>query len=128
MASSKEKRLTTDGRLKMDAVFIKDGAELIYTVQESPTQTSLMRLKVADGSVERLHPQATTAEFEATFTPDDSRYAFVQSRGNLNLKLVIRDTKQNKESVFDPGGGFAGMRRPSFAPDGSRVIFSIPGN
>jgi Tol biopolymer transport system component len=128
MASSKEQRLTSHGRMKMDPVFIKDGAELIYTVQESPTQMSLMRLKVADGTSERLHPQATTAEFEATFSADGRFYAFVQSQANLNLKLAIRDTKQSKDSIFDPGGGFAGMRRPSFALDGSRVVFSIPGN
>jgi TolB protein len=128
MASSNEQRLTSDGRVKMDPVFIKDGAELVYTVQESPTQMALMRLKMADGSVERLHPQATTSEFEATFTPDGRFYAYVQSKANLNLKLVIRDIRQNKDSVFDPGGGFAGMRRPTFAPDGSRVAFSIPAN
>jgi Tol biopolymer transport system component len=126
MASSNEQRLTSDGRMKMDPVFIKDGAEVIYTVQESPTQMSLLRLKLADGSVERFHPQATTSEFEVTFTPDGRYYAFVQSKANLNLKLIIRDTKQNKETGFDPGGGFAGMRRPTFAPDGSRIAFSIP--
>jgi Tol biopolymer transport system component len=110
----------------MDPVFLGAGEELIFTLQESPTQMSLMRLRLADNSVERLHANAQTSEFEATFTPDAVYYAFVQTRGNLNLKLVIKDTKQNKESVFDPGSGFAGMRRPSIAPDGSRVIFSIP--
>jgi TolB protein len=119
-------RLTRDGRQKMDPVFIRGGDELVFTVLESPTQLSLMRLKLADGTVERLHPEATTAEFESSFSPDGRYYAFVQSRANLNLKLVIRDTKQNKDSIFDPGGGFAGMRKPSVAPDGSRVIFSIP--
>jgi Tol biopolymer transport system component len=122
------KRLTQDGRLKADPVFVRDGEEIIYTVQDSATQTSLMRLKLSDGSTERLHPEATTAEFEAAFTPDGRLYAFVQSRANLNLKLVIRDTKQNRDSVFDPGGGFAGMRRPTIAADGSRIVFSIPAN
>jgi TolB protein len=122
------KRLTTDGRMKMDPVFIHGGEELVYTVQESATQMRLMRLRLADGTTERLHPQATTNEFEATFTADDRLCAFVQSRGNLSLKLIIRDTKQGRDATFDPGGGFAGMRRPSFAPDGSRLIFSIPAN
>jgi len=120
------KRLTRDGRIKTDPVFIRDGSELVFTVQETPTQLSIMRMKMADGSVERLHPQATTAEYEATFTPDGSRYAFVQSRANLNLRLVIRDTKQNKEATFDPGSGFANLRRPTFAPDGNRVALAIP--
>jgi TolB protein len=126
--SSSEKRLTTDGRIKMDPCFVRDGSEVVFTVQEKPTQFCLMRLKLDDGSVERLHPSAETSEFEATFTGDGRFYAFVQSRGNLNLKLVIRDTKQNRDAVFDPGGGFVSLRRPSIAPDGSRVIFSLPGN
>ncbi len=109
----------------MDPVFLRGGEELVYTIQESATQMSLMRLRLADGISERLHPQAITNEFEVTFTPDGRWCAFVQSKGNLSLKMVIRDTKQNRDAVFDPGGGFAGMRRPSFAPDGSRVIFSI---
>lgn len=130
MAESPEaaQRLTRDGRLKKDLVFLKGGDEIVYTLQESPTQLSLMRLKLADGSSERLHPRANTSEFEATFTPDGQSYAFLQNRGNLNLKLVIRDTRQGKDSGFDPGGGFASMSRPTFAPDGSRIVFSIPAN
>jgi TolB protein len=112
--------------MKLDPVFIRGGEELVFTAYESPTQTSLMRLRQADGLVDRLRPQATTSEFEAAFTPDARSYAFVQSRGNLNLRLVICDTQADREAVFDPGGGFAGMRRPSIAPDGSRVVFSIP--
>jgi Tol biopolymer transport system component len=85
-----------------------------------------VRLRLSDGSAERLHPDATASEFEATFTPDGRVYAFVQSRGNLNLKLVIRDTKNNRDAIFDPGGGFASLRRPTIAPDGDRVLFSLP--
>jgi Tol biopolymer transport system component len=110
----------------MDPVFLGAGEELVFTLQESPTQMSLMRLKLADRSVERLHANAQTSEFEATFTSDGRYYAFVQTRGNLNLKLVVKDAKENKENIFDPGSGFAGMRRPSIAPDGSRVVFSMP--
>jgi len=124
-ADFKTTRLTKDGRQKFDPVFVRGGEEIVFTVLETPTQMSLMRLKVADGSVERFHPQATTTEFEAAFTPDGRYYCFVQSRSNLNLKLVIRDTKQSKDAIFDPGGGFAGMRRPTIAPDGSRVLFSM---
>src|SRR5262245_7339580 len=120
------RQLTRDGRLKMDPVFLRGGEEMVFTLQETPAQMSLMRLKLADGSVERLHPQATASEFEAAFSPDGRYCVFVQSRANLNLKLVIRDTKLGRDAVFDAGGGFAGMRRPSVAPDGNRVVFSIP--
>jgi TolB protein len=120
------RRLTHDGRLKSDPVFVRAGDEIVFTAQDIATQTSLMRLKLADGSVERLHPTALTTEFEPAFSPDGRYSVFVQSRGNLSLKLVIRDTQRNKEAVFDPGGGFAGMRKPTIAPDGSRIVFSIP--
>jgi TolB protein len=119
-------RLTHDGRQKMDPVFVTGGSELVFTIQEHPTQLSIMRCRLADGSMARLHPQATTSEFEAAFSADGRYCAFVQNRANLSLKLVIRDTKEDKDAIFDPGGGFAGMHRPTVAPDNSRVAFSIP--
>jgi TolB protein len=126
LARQGEVRLTTDGRTKADPVFVRGGAEIVFTVLESAAQFSLMRLQLADGTLSRLHPGATTSEFEAAFSPDGRYYAFVQSRGNLNLKLAIRDTKLNRDALFEPGGGFAGMRRPTIAPDGSRIVFSLP--
>src|SRR5260370_9697897 len=86
-----EKGLTTDGKLKWDPVVINGGAEVVFTLQETPTQTRLMRLKIEDGSVSPLHSEATTSEFEATYSPDSRVYSFLQNRGNLNLKLIPRD-------------------------------------
>jgi TolB protein len=127
MSSSKgEVRLTTDGRLKMDPVFVKGGEEIVFTVQESPALWCLMRLRLSDGSLERLHPAAKTAELEPSFSADGRTYVFVQSQGNLSLKMIIRDSKTNKDAIFDPGGGFAGVRRPSMSPRGDRVAFAIP--
>jgi TolB protein len=120
------RQMTRDGRMKMDPVFVSGGKEVVFTVQEKAVQWSLMRLDLASGNTARLHPQANTSEFEPAFSADMRYCAFVQSRGNLNLKLVIRDTKRNRGAVFDPGGGFTGMRRPSIAPDNSRILFSIP--
>ena len=95
LSAAEPQRLTHDGRQKMDPVFLRGGEELVFTVLESSTQLSLMRLKLTDGSVERLHPQATTSEFEAAFAPDGQSYTFVRSQGNLNLKLIIRDTNHH---------------------------------
>jgi TolB protein len=121
-------QLTKDGRIKTDPVFVEKGESIVFTLQEIATQFSIVKLKLADRSTERVHAQATASEFEATFSADESVYAFIQNRGNLNLKLVIRDPKSGKENVFDPGGGFASLRRPCFAPDGSRIYFSLPSN
>jgi Tol biopolymer transport system component len=124
--AAEPRRLTTDGHLKMDPVFISGGEELVYTVLETPFQTSLMRLKVASGKSSRLFPEAATTEFEPAFSRDERYCAFVQNRGNLSLKLVIRDTKAGNDVVFDPGGGFSGMHHPSISPDARYVIFAIP--
>jgi len=126
MNSSEPVRLTTDGTLKQDPLFLKGGDEIVYTLLESPVQMRLMRLKLSDKTTTKLHPDATTNEFEVTFTADAANYAFVQSRGNLNMKLVIREAATAKDAVFDPGGGFASVRRPAFHPKGERVCFAIP--
>lgn len=123
--NSSETRLTFDGTLKQDPVFVK-ADEIVYTVLESAVQTRLMRLKLGEKSTTVLHPTATTSEFEATFTTDAGTYAFVQSKGNLNLKLVIREAATGKDAIFDPGGGFSGVRRPSIHPAGERICFGIP--
>jgi TolB protein len=120
------KLLTRDGRLKMEPVFVQGGAELVYTVQESPTQLSLMRLRLADGVHERLHPAAERSEMDAAFAADGQRYAFVGNTGNLNLRVFVRDNATKKEAEFEPTGGFNAVRRPSLSPDGSRLIFSVP--
>ena len=128
MSSSNAVRLTTDGAFKQDPVFLKGGDELVYTLLETPVQMRLMKLKIGEKASLKLHPDATTSEFEATFSADGSVYAFVQSRGNLNMKLVIREAGTGKESIFDPGGGFAAIRRPSMHPRGERVCFALPAN
>jgi TolB protein len=124
--SSSERRLSHDGGWKASPVFVNGGAEVVFTLLDSPVRTSLMRLVLATGQVERLRPRANTSEHEPAFSADGRYLAFVQSRGNLNLKLVIRDTRLDRESAFDPGGGFSGMCKPAVAPDGSRVVFAIP--
>ena len=64
-STKSEVHLTTDGTFKTDPIFIQGGAELVYTVQETPSLLAfLRRLKLADRSSERLHPAATTSEFE----------------------------------------------------------------
>lgn len=77
------------------------------------TQTVLKRVRLDGGDEQRLHPKATTAEFEAAFSSDDRYCAYVQSRGNLVLRLVIHDTLSDEEHTVEPRGGFSGFRHPS---------------
>lgn len=119
-----EARLTTDGIQKGDPVVLTSD-EIVYTVLESAVQTSLFSLRTSDNSSRRLYPNASTSEFESSFSSDGRFCAFVQSRGNLNLILVIRDRRENRDSVYEPGGGFTGVRHPWVKPDGGDVLFSL---
>ncbi len=139
-SAAEPQRLTTDGTLKMDPVFVDGGRQIVYTRLEKPEQLCLMRLtlepdaapsgsdqpgKSAAGKNERLHSDAKTNEWEATYTPDGRWLVFQQNDGNLHVRLVIRDNRSGGEVQFNPGGGFAAVRTPCVAPDGSRVVYSF---
>lgn len=120
-------RLTTDGRVKRDPVFSKpDGSELLFVVLDRPKQLRLMKLTLASGKAESLHPDETRSEFEPAVSRDGRFLAFVQNRGNLSLAMVIKDLMAGTQADVPPGGGFSGMHSPAIAPDNSRVLYSYP--
>ncbi len=121
-------RLTSDGRMKFDPCFTAGGEEIVYTVEERPNLRALMRLRLADGSVDRLHPGQNNSEFSATFSADGRFYAWCHNNGNLHIDLYIQDVQAGTTAKYNAGGGFAGVRSPSFAPDGSRIVFALPEN
>jgi Tol biopolymer transport system component len=126
MATAEDVRLTHDGRLKRDPRFVHGGDQIVYSVVESPTLMRLMRLDVASGKIMPVYPQASTSQFESTFSPDDRYHAFVEFRGVTNVKLVIRDTREGRDVLFDPGSDRAHLGNPCFDPRGGRLIFSLP--
>jgi TolB protein len=118
-------RLTADGRLKLTSAFVGKGDELVFATFESPTLFRLMRLKMADRTVEPLHKDANKSEFEPAFSPDGRYCAFAQNHGVLAVQLVIRDRESNKDAIVPPGAGFSGLRSPAFSPDAPRVAFAF---
>ncbi|MBM4002853.1 MAG: hypothetical protein FJ295_06125 [Planctomycetes bacterium] len=121
---AEEKRLTSDGQFKSCPVFVDHtGAEIVYVVQESAVQLRLMKLKLADGSTTPVHPTQTKNEFEPAFSRDGKWLAFIQSRGNLSLAVVMKNLSNGTETEIPPGGGFSGARSPAIAPDGSMMLY-----
>ncbi len=127
VSAGEPRRLTDDGRFKRDPRFIHSGDELVYVAEDGPIVISLMRLDMNTRQTRRFFPQAATSQFEPSFSADDRLMAFVELRGVTNVKLVIRSLADNQDAIFDPGSDRAHLGCPSVAPDGSRVIFSLPG-
>ena len=120
-------RLTTDGRMKRDPVFLNpQGTELLYVLLDRPNRLRLMKLSLGSGLSVPLHPDETRSEFEPAISADGRYLAFVQNRGNLSLALVVQDLVDDKTTELPPGGGFSGMHSPTFSRDNSRVCFSYP--
>lgn len=118
-------RLTDDGRLKASPSFTNEGAQLVFAVLENPKRYRLMRMDMADRTVEPLRADASSAEFEPACSGDGRYCAFVRQRGVLSLSLAILDTRSGALAEVMPPAGFAGMRSPAIAPDNSRVLYSF---
>ena len=115
-------RLTTDGTLKRDPIFVAGGKAVVYSVDERRVQIRLRRLDLESGENTPLHEDSTTSQFGVAFSPDERYYAFNHSTGNLTLKLVIRDTRLKKDAEVT-WSGRGGIRSLVFSPDSRRLLY-----
>jgi Tol biopolymer transport system component len=119
-------KLTHDGRLKRDPRFVAGGSQVVFSTVESPILMRLVRLDLGSGKIEPLYPQAATSQFEPSFSSDQRYHVFVEFRGVTNVKLVIRDTRDNRDVIFDPGSDRAHLGNPAVDPRGQQIVFSLP--
>jgi TolB protein len=124
-AGEPARRLTTDGTLKLSPVFVSGGDDLVFSTHELPNLVAIVRLKLSDGSRERVHPTVVNHQFDPAYSRDGRWHAFARSATSPQTVLVIEDMEDKKQSVFQPRESRATARNPSFAPDGSRVVFSL---
>ena len=118
-------RLTTDGTLKLAPVFISNGDEVVFATHEVPNLVSIVGLRLSDHSRRRLHPTVVNHQFDPAFSRDGRYHAYGRSSTSPQMVLVIEDTQEKKDVVFRPRESRATARNPSFAPDGSRIVFSL---
>jgi TolB protein len=118
-------RLTTDGTLKLAPVFISNGDEIVFATHEIPNLVSIVGLRLSDHLRRRVHPTVVNHQFDPAFSRDGRYHAFGRSATSPQMVLVIQDTHEKREAVFRPRESRATARNPSFAPDGSRIAFSL---
>jgi TolB protein len=123
--SAEPRRMTSDGTLKLAPVFINNGDEIVFATHEIPNLVSIVGLRLSDHSLRRLHPTVVNHQFDPAFSRDGRLHAFGRSATSPQMVLVIEDIQEKKENVFRPRESRATARNPSFAPDGSRIAFSL---
>ncbi len=130
MSCSKESarepvRLTRDGARKMAPVFVDGGDAIVYAAHERPNLVALVRLDWRRGTRERVLPKVVNHQFDPAFSSDGHFLAYSRTTTSPQSELVIRDRRAEREVTFRPRDSRATVRCPSFAPDGSRVVFSL---
>ncbi|MEX2286718.1 MAG: hypothetical protein WD648_06490 [Planctomycetaceae bacterium] len=118
-------QLTFDGRVKRGAVFVPSGDEIVFAVRETSPSLVLKRLKIADGTVTRLHPQAGLPETNATFAADGKTYAYLELTGNDAVVVHISDVKHTRNDVLKFSQPIPWD--PCITPDGKAVVVSLDG-
>ena len=132
MSSSKSvaepRRLTHDGKRKLAPVFAAGGEEIVFAVHEAPNLVCIKRLKLKDGTQERVHPGIAAHQFDPAYSADGRYHCFGMSSTSPQIVLVIQDLKEKQEAVFRPRDSRAIARNPTIAPDGSRIVFTLSDN
>ena len=119
-------RLTTDGRLKRDPVFINRGMEVIFASQHDAPRLVLKRLHLQRRTVERLHPTAPLPEFRPSYSQDEQTLSFLQMTGNDSLTLrVLRYPGTNAMAI---SAAKKVVWHASITPNGKRVVYSASGH
>ena len=117
---SEPERLTTDGKLKSAPVFVSR-QEVVFSVHDSPNLVALKRLKVKDGTQEKVHPSVTAHQFDPAYSPDGKRIAFSSSRdGDFEIYVMDADGGNVRRLTKSPGLD----TRPAWSPNGKRIAFT----
>lgn len=117
-----ETPLTTDGLLKRDPAFWAGKLEIVYTVEVPSGRMKLVRLDLATGKSELLHPDPALSDREFNSVGDGSLYAhnsIVGGKGTEGEMIVVDAATGNK--TRSPSGV---IHWPNLTADGKRLLYS----
>ena len=123
--AGESQRLTTDGQLKRDPVYVNAGDEIVYSVEHRTPRLILNRLRLSDGVVTRLHPEASLPELKPSFARNENIYTFLAMTGNDHLTVRVRDVKSKQVRILKSSG--AVVWNAAITPDGKQVVYNISG-
>jgi TolB protein len=123
--AAEPQRLTSDGRLKRDPVFIEGGKQVVFAAQDDSPQLVLCRLNLSDGNLQRLHPQSALPEFRPCYSSDEETLSFLQMTGNDVLQLKVEHTLQQRTLAIPASKKT--VWHAAITPDGQEVVYAGSG-
>lgn len=111
------RKLTTDHQYSTDCAWSPDGKTIYFSSKREGTN-ALWRMPAAGGAPVRL-TIGTGPEVEPSVSRDGSRLAY--STFEDTVEIALFDLRSGQETRL---GGFRSADSPTFAPDGSSVVFS----
>jgi TolB protein len=119
------RRLTSDGLLKRDPIYVDGGKAVLYSVRHASPRLVLKRLNLETGESSRFHPKSSLVEFRPGISADGETLAFQRMTGNDVCSLIVEDLKAGTEQTI------ATNRKTSWnatlSPDGRELIYNLSG-
>ncbi len=120
-----DRRLTSDGLLKRDPIYVDGGNAVLYSVRHASPRLVLKRLNLITDESSRIHPKSSLVEFRPGISADGKTLAFQRITGNDVCSLIVEDLKAGSEQAI------ATSRKTSWnmalSPNGRELIYNLSG-
>ena len=124
------RRLTQDGVIKRDPVYIAGGTRVVYCSRNASPRLVIRSIEVQStgrsaAKPQRLHPDSTLVEFLPTFSRDEARHAFVRMTGNDQASIMVFEAKTQKFRSLKAARKVAW--NAALSPLGDAVVYNLSG-